>query len=142
MPVARALMMPSNGLGISGGAPIDRYCCWADSNLQKSDDLAGAKRRPLHAHVGRQLRGGFVVRLCKRIIILPLRAIHRTQVLADTIQFFAPGLRRTAIKLDTIIVLARDNVEMNMQIRWMRHRAFMHEEGTAIIGHRRTEGPL
>ena len=43
-----------NGLGISGGAPIDRYWYRAESNLQKSDDLAGATRRPLHARVGRQ----------------------------------------------------------------------------------------
>jgi hypothetical protein len=43
-----------NGLGISGGAPIDRYGCRADSNLQNSPDLAGAERRPLHAHVGRR----------------------------------------------------------------------------------------
>ena len=42
-----------NGLGISGGAPVDRENGRADSNLQKSDDLAGAKRRPLHALVGR-----------------------------------------------------------------------------------------
>jgi hypothetical protein len=41
-----------NALGISGGAPIDREGCWADSHFQKSSDLAGAERRPLHALVG------------------------------------------------------------------------------------------
>ena len=47
-------MNPPNGLGISGGAPIDRYDCRDASDLQKSDDLVGAKRRPLHARVGRR----------------------------------------------------------------------------------------
>ncbi len=46
--------LPSNGLGFSGGAPIDREDSRADSTLQNSNDLAGAKRRPLQAHVGRQ----------------------------------------------------------------------------------------
>jgi hypothetical protein len=45
-----------NGVGISGGALIDRKSGRADSNLQKSNDLAGAERRPLHARVGRQSR--------------------------------------------------------------------------------------
>ena len=48
-----------NGLGISGGAPIDRYGCRAGSDRQKSPDLGGATRRPLHARVGRA-RGGTV----------------------------------------------------------------------------------
>ena len=44
-----------NGLGISGGAPIDRYDCHDASDFQKSADLVGAKRRPLHARVGRHI---------------------------------------------------------------------------------------
>jgi len=47
---------PPNGLGISGGALIDRYRCRADADFQKSDDLVGAERRPLHARVGPQSR--------------------------------------------------------------------------------------
>ena len=43
--------LPSNGLGFSGGVPIDREGSRADSNFQKSYDLAGAERRPLHALV-------------------------------------------------------------------------------------------
>jgi len=39
------------GLGISGGALIDRDGCQADSSLQKSDDLVGAERRPLQRRV-------------------------------------------------------------------------------------------
>jgi hypothetical protein len=39
------------GLGISGGAPIDRKGDRIDTRFQKSDDLAGAERRPLHARV-------------------------------------------------------------------------------------------
>jgi len=46
----------ANGLGISGGAPIDREDGRANSIFQNSDDLAGAERRPLHARVGRQSR--------------------------------------------------------------------------------------
>lgn len=45
--------MRPNDLGISGGAPVDRDNGRVDSTLQKSDDLEGAKRRPLHAFVGR-----------------------------------------------------------------------------------------
>ena len=45
--------MPSNGLGFSGGAPIEREGCRVDSSFQKSGDLAGAKRRPLQARVRR-----------------------------------------------------------------------------------------
>jgi len=41
-------MVRPNGLGLSGGAPRDRERYRADSSLQKSPDLAGAKRRPLH----------------------------------------------------------------------------------------------
>jgi hypothetical protein len=48
--------LPPNGLGISGGALIDRYGCRADSTVQKSPDLAGAERRPLHARVSPQPR--------------------------------------------------------------------------------------
>jgi len=51
---------PPNGLGISGGAPIDRYEGRADSDLQKSGDLAGATRRPLHARVSRRAGYGFM----------------------------------------------------------------------------------
>ena len=42
-------------MGISGGAFafIDREEYRNDSDLQKSNDLAGAKRRPLHALVRR-----------------------------------------------------------------------------------------
>src|SRR6266498_1487304 len=46
--------MPPNGLGISGGAPIDQEGALADTRFQKTNDLAGAKRRPLHARVRRQ----------------------------------------------------------------------------------------
>ena len=48
--------VPSNALGISGGAPIERGDSRADSCFQKSDDLAGATRRPLHALVRRHRR--------------------------------------------------------------------------------------
>jgi len=46
---------PSNGLGLSGGAPLDREGCRADSWFQNRRDLVGAMRRPLQALVGRQL---------------------------------------------------------------------------------------
>jgi len=42
----------ANGLGFSGGAVIDRESYRADSCLQNSNDLVGAKRRPLQARVG------------------------------------------------------------------------------------------
>jgi len=38
-----------NGLGFSGGAPIDWKDIRADCRFQKSPDLAGAERRPLQA---------------------------------------------------------------------------------------------
>jgi len=44
-------------LRISGGALLDRESGRADSNLQKRPDLAGAKRRPLHALVGPHWQG-------------------------------------------------------------------------------------
>ena len=44
-------------MGISGGALIDRVSVRADASLQKSNDLVGATRRPLHARVGRQPGG-------------------------------------------------------------------------------------
>ena len=43
-----------NGLRVSRAAPIDREGFWRESNFQKSYDLAAAKRRRLHAPVGRQ----------------------------------------------------------------------------------------
>ncbi len=46
--------MRPNGLGISGGAPLDRYGLRAASDVQKSHDLVGAERRPLYARVGRR----------------------------------------------------------------------------------------
>ena len=48
-------MEPPNGLGISGGALLDREGYRADSNLQNGYNLAGAKRRPLHALVRHRL---------------------------------------------------------------------------------------
>jgi hypothetical protein len=42
-----------NGLGFSGGAPLDREGGRAESSCQNGSDLAGAKRRPLQARVGR-----------------------------------------------------------------------------------------
>jgi len=41
-----------NGLGISGGAPIDREGFRAESRFQNGPDLVAAKRRRLHARVG------------------------------------------------------------------------------------------
>jgi hypothetical protein len=43
-----------NGLGISGGALIDSEKPWVASWSQNRTDLVGAKRRPLHALVGRR----------------------------------------------------------------------------------------
>jgi hypothetical protein len=47
--------LPPNDSRFSGGASIDRDRFRADGSSQKSDDLAGAKRRPLQAPVGRWL---------------------------------------------------------------------------------------
>jgi len=55
-------LLRANGLGISGGAPVDREGGWTASTLQNSYDLVGAKRRPLHALVGRNGRNRFTVR--------------------------------------------------------------------------------
>jgi hypothetical protein len=46
-------------LRFSGGAPIDREGLRAETNFQKRPDLAGAKRRPLQAPVGREPVLGF-----------------------------------------------------------------------------------
>ena len=64
-----------NGLGISGGASIERDHVVANSVFQKSSDLGGAERRPLHARVGRQL-GRFVLKLAcnAKISLLNLAA--------------------------------------------------------------------
>ena len=53
-----------NALGFSGGAPLDRERTRAVPSFQKSPDLAGAKRRPLQAPVGRQPMEGFVMPFC------------------------------------------------------------------------------
>ena len=45
---------PSNGLGMSRAAPIEREGDRANSRFQNADDLGAAKRRRLHARVGRQ----------------------------------------------------------------------------------------
>jgi hypothetical protein len=47
------LAEPPNGLGVSGGTPIDRNDGRDDTSLQKSPDLVDAQRRPLHARVRR-----------------------------------------------------------------------------------------
>jgi hypothetical protein len=58
-----------NGLGFSGGAPIDWEGNRADSWFQNRADLAGAKRRPLQARVGRgrlrRLQCGFIIARCQ-----------------------------------------------------------------------------
>jgi len=46
-------MLPPNDSRFSGGAPIDREGSRAKATFQKTHDLAGAKRRPLQAPVGR-----------------------------------------------------------------------------------------
>jgi hypothetical protein len=43
-----------NGLGMSRAAILDRESCRADSSLQNASDRGAAKRRRLHARVGRQ----------------------------------------------------------------------------------------
>jgi len=45
---------PPNGLGLSGGAPLDQESCQTDSWSQNGRDLVGAERRPLQARVGRR----------------------------------------------------------------------------------------
>ena len=50
---------PSNGLGFSGGAPLDRQGTRAGSEFQNGRDLVGAQRRPLQARVGRTRRLAF-----------------------------------------------------------------------------------
>jgi hypothetical protein len=66
-------------LGISGGAPIDQESGWVDTSIQKSDDLAGATRRPLHARVGRWLGFGLhriaVFDLYKGLLVYILVAV-------------------------------------------------------------------
>lgn len=44
----------ANGLGFSGGAPIDREGSRAEARFQNCPDLGGAERRPLQALVGPQ----------------------------------------------------------------------------------------
>jgi len=42
-----------NGLGFSGGAPLDREGSRAESRFQTRSDLVGTERRPLQAPVSR-----------------------------------------------------------------------------------------
>ena len=56
----KSLIVRPNGLGISGGALLDREDGRADTSVQKSTDLVGAERRPLHARVGRGLESGLL----------------------------------------------------------------------------------
>src|SRR6266511_3049564 len=68
-----------NGLGISGGAPIDREGGRADSSFQKSSDLVGAKRRPLHALVRRQPVSSLLVLYAFHRLLTPKRLFLATR---------------------------------------------------------------
>jgi hypothetical protein len=64
---------PSNGLGFSGGAPLDRESCRAVLGFKIATILLGAQRRPLQARVGPPDSERYDIPLGKKRIPIGLR---------------------------------------------------------------------